>query len=307
MYLQTAIHQRLFELYERHQVQAEQHMILHNLESAIITTNGDAIKYFNESAKQIIDKAVDGIQNEDEKAKCVDEVRQIDKAIRNLKNTATECEHKTQTRKKILETTVFREYDRTKHNDPRSQLGQSYSLQQLFQMDRQLLKSKTFVFVAHRDAEQQEAQGPPDRSRRRFFQISFNKLTIHESEICMLKIRDVTITIQFDLSIGEKRLLELVNACVSHEMRNPINAIFGMNLKMRGLIQSFFEFLAARNGLDQDEEAQALKKQFEEAIQVQESASKLLNFYVADLLCLAQIEKGTFRKNISSFDLREAI
>ena len=123
----------------------------------------------------------------------------------------------------------------------------------------------------------------------------------------MLKINDVTINIQFDFSIGEKRLLELVNACVSHEMRNPINAIFGMNLKMRGLVQSFFEFLAARNGLDQNEEAQDLKKQFEEAMQVKESAAKLLNFYVADLLCLAQIEKGTFRKNISSFDLREAI
>lgn len=40
---------------------------------------------------------------------------------------------------------------------------------------------------------------------------------------------------------------------------------------------------------------------------MQESSTKLLNFYVADLLCLAQIENGTFRKSISKFNLREAI
>jgi K+-sensing histidine kinase KdpD len=40
---------------------------------------------------------------------------------------------------------------------------------------------------------------------------------------------------------------------------------------------------------------------------VQDSSAKLLNFYVEDLLCIAQIEKGTFRKNISRFDVREAI
>lgn len=44
-----------------------------------------------------------------------------------------------------------------------------------------------------------------------------------------------------------------------------------------------------------------------ETIEVQESSTKLLNFYVSDLLCLAQIEKGTFRKNISQFDIKEAV
>ena len=129
MFMLRNIHRRLFSLYERHQVQAEQHMILHNLDSGIITTSGDAIKYFNDSAKQILFKAVDEIQDEDEKDKCTAEVRHIDKAIRNLKNTSIDCERKTQLRLKILQTRVFREYDRTKHNDPRLQLGESFSLQ----------------------------------------------------------------------------------------------------------------------------------------------------------------------------------
>ena len=154
MYLQSTIHHRLFELYERHQVQAEQHMILHNLDLGIITTNGDAIKYFNESAKQIIDRATDEIQNEEQRAECLAEVCQLDREIRRQKNTATDCERKNSLRRKIMESTVFREYDRTKHNDPRLQLGESFSLQQLFKMDRQLLQSKTFVLVADQASEQ---------------------------------------------------------------------------------------------------------------------------------------------------------
>jgi signal transduction histidine kinase len=32
---------------------------------------------------------------------------------------------------------------------------------------------------------------------------------------------------------SEKKLLKMINACVSHEMRNPLNAIFHMILKLR--------------------------------------------------------------------------
>lgn len=40
---------------------------------------------------------------------------------------------------------------------------------------------------------------------------------------------------------------------------------------------------------------------------IQESSAKLLNLYVEDLLCLAQIERGNFRKNISNFNIKKAI
>ena len=60
------------------------------------------------------------------------------------------------------------------------------------------------------------------------------------SKISFIKINDVTINIKFDLNMGEKRILELVNACVSHEMRNPINAIMGMNLKLNNLAKELF-------------------------------------------------------------------
>ena len=41
--------------------------------------------------------------------------------------------------------------------------------------------------------------------------------------------------------------------------------------------------------------------------QIQEQSTKLLNFYVGDLLCLAQIEKGILKKDITSFNIKTAI
>jgi len=44
-----------------------------------------------------------------------------------------------------------------------------------------------------------------------------------------------------------------------------------------------------------------------ETCEIHDSCSKLLSFYVEDLLCLARIEKGAFKKNIKTFKLKEAI
>ena len=69
-------------------------------------------------------------------------------------------------------------------------------------------------------------------SKQRFYQIDASTLKSIDSKFKVLKILDVTVNIKFDLSLGEKKILEFVNACVSHEMRNPINAILGMNSKL---------------------------------------------------------------------------
>ena len=35
----------------------------------------------------------------------------------------------------------------------------------------------------------------------------------------------------YNIANGEKKLLALINAAVSHEMRNPLNSIYSMNIK----------------------------------------------------------------------------
>jgi len=41
----------------------------------------------------------------------------------------------------------------------------------------------------------------------------------------MLQIIDCTNKVHFDKIVGEKHLLDLINATVSHDMRNPIHSI----------------------------------------------------------------------------------
>jgi signal transduction histidine kinase len=61
-----------------------------------------------------------------------------------------------------------------------------------------------------------------------------------DSKFFVFTVNDITINIQYNLNLGEKKILQLINACVSHEMRNPINAIIGMNLKLKDLTVSLF-------------------------------------------------------------------
>ena len=80
-----------------------------------------------------------------------------------------------------------------------------------------------------------------------------------------------------------------------------------MNLQLKELIPQLFRLITDELGIDSTNRFTQIKADFEKAISVQCSSSKLLNFYVEDLLSLSQIEKGTFRKTVSRFNVREAI
>ena len=41
----------------------------------------------------------------------------------------------------------------------------------------------------------------------------------------VLQIIDISKDIMYSVAAGEKKLIELINATVSHEMRNPLNSI----------------------------------------------------------------------------------
>ena len=47
-----------------------------------------------------------------------------------------------------------------------------------------------------------------------------------------MMISEVTAFIRYQKLIGEKRLLEQINAIVSHEMRNPLNSILAIMSKI---------------------------------------------------------------------------
>jgi signal transduction histidine kinase len=45
----------------------------------------------------------------------------------------------------------------------------------------------------------------------------------------------MTASVMFNIAQGEKQLLSIVNATVSHEMRNPINSISNQILQLKML------------------------------------------------------------------------
>ena len=127
----------------------------------------------------------------------------------------------------------------------------------------------------------------------------------------VLKIIDVSKDILYERVKGEKRLLALINATVSHEMRNPINSLNSQNIKQDQINEKF------KNILSQDftkttpkkikKKLKKLFKEYEGTLKVQKSSSKLLTFLVNDILDFAQLRSGKFRKDLSYFDIKEAI
>ena len=48
---------------------------------------------------------------------------------------------------------------------------------------------------------------------------------MNEKKQVVIKITDVSSSILYNIATGEKKLLALINATVSHEMRNPLNSM----------------------------------------------------------------------------------
>jgi signal transduction histidine kinase len=58
-----------------------------------------------------------------------------------------------------------------------------------------------------------------------FFQIKRLALNEVEEDTFMIQIVNITQTVNFKRTSKENELLALINATVSHEMRNPLNSI----------------------------------------------------------------------------------
>ena len=61
-----------------------------------------------------------------------------------------------------------------------------------------------------------------------FYQIKKKTYGEDEMESHVIQLIDITTSVKFRKLVGEHKLLEIINALVSHEMRNPLNAISAM-------------------------------------------------------------------------------
>jgi K+-sensing histidine kinase KdpD len=82
-----------------------------------------------------------------------------------------------------------------------------------------------------------------------------------------------------------------------------------MNLKLREIIQMLKD-VAESQETDVDVIKDFLQEVVTESLEclsVNDSSTKLLNYFVNDILSFAQISGGKFRKDVSTFNIKEAI
>jgi hypothetical protein len=70
---------------------------------------------------------------------------------------------------------------------------------------------------------------------KRFYRAQIQEISIFNQQLQIIKLTEVSTHIKIWMFISEKKLLKILNACVSHEMRNPLNAIFMVIEKLMGM------------------------------------------------------------------------
>jgi len=98
-----------------------------------------------------------------------------------------------------------------------------------------------------------------------------------------------------------------MNSTVSHEMRNPLNAIISQTAALSDLQDSLKE---AANELQEASQRQTFSTIIErscKSIQILMSSSKLIRFNVEDILALPQLKQGKFSKNVTKVNIQASV
>ena len=148
-----------------------------------------------------------------------------------------------------------------------------------------------------------------DLEERRFFQIKKKTYDRGALKKNMLQFIDISSSILYDNQREHSNFLGLVNACVSHELRNPLNSIVAENTLKKKVIEQIYKDIEviSRDSYELYEKLKLSVNKIMKSVKVEESSTDLMGFLIQDLLDYAQIKAGKFRKNIKKFNIREAV
>ena len=66
----------------------------------------------------------------------------------------------------------------------------------------------------------------------------------------MLQFIDISKSILYDMEKAHNSVLSMINACVSHEMRNPLNSVIAQNIEKKEIYSELTELtLDLKRGL----------------------------------------------------------
>lgn len=101
-------------------------------------------------------------------------------------------------------------------------------------------------------------------------------------------------------------IMTMVNATVSHEIRNPINSISCQNTVIKMLVDRIDDLLELLKQPDVclerfEERLRRIRRKVGEALHINISSEKLISFLVEDFLDLSQVRAGRFRRVNKTF------
>lgn len=94
----------------------------------------------------------------------------------------------------------------------------------------------------------------------------------------------------------------MINATVSHEIRNPVNAIHCQNLTIKMLMGRIGDLIESNQDIERLKKTLSMiKNKILDALEINISSERLVHFLVDDFLDLAQLKAGKFRRSDSKF------
>ena len=106
----------------------------------------------------------------------------------------------------------------------------------------------------------------------------------------------------------EREYMSMMNSTVSHEMRNPLNAIVSHSERQERQLNALTSIMSTIE-LTEDTESKLedVITDFKRSLRISRSSTKLIRFNVEDILALPQLKSGKFTKNIAINDLRSSV
>ena len=251
-------------------------MVLDNTREAVIAHSTEfGIKFFNQAGQKILERLAQHLP-QDDRNQYDKELELVKQKQRSLKQDATVPAESMQLQEKLFAIQMFEDFQKDgKEID--SQQKKKHSFNELMQMNNEVLAVSVFSVMTRTNSKQ-------------FISVKVSSLQLNHSNFKVINILDQTVSIQFDKSKGEKKILQLINACFSHQLRNPINSLLVANLKFRNDCLQL-RHLMTTQGIESIDASQIMRvvDAMIVSIDSQDSQTQLLHFYVSDLLCMAEI------------------
>ena len=141
-----------------------------------------------------------------------------------------------------------------------------------------------------------------DRSDFKYVHLKIKPIKEGET---LIQIIDISDKMLYNEAKAEHDYLALINATVSHELRNPLSSLINQKDYILDLLDQL------ENAIPKKQEAilRKISKKIRGCTNKIVSASKFIDFFVHDMLDYSLINKDAtnFTKTINSFDIRGAI